>query len=127
MNSIMTNEENTTLTLTLQGDVNENYRLFIDERIGYITDLHLMHRIKNAHCKTEADIDSVLRKIAYKISQFSCNYLLIGGDTSTDYFIFEKFIQYLGKYIHPHIIFVLGNHEFWQFPDLSVDEVVKKI
>lgn len=123
---ITQNEENTALILTSPRDIDKNYRLFVDERVGYITDLHLMHRIKNAHCKTEADIDSVLRKIVYKISQFSYNYLLIGGDTSTDYFIFEKFVQYLRKYCYQRVIFVLGNHEFWQFPDLSIDEVVEK-
>lgn len=126
------NEDDTALVLASQRDANENYRQFVDKTIGYITDLHLMHRIKNAHCKTEADIDFVLRKIAYKISQFNCSqffnysYLLIGGDISTDYSIFEKFVQYLGKYRRQCIIFVLGNHEFWQFPDLSIDEVVEK-
>lgn len=124
--NIVDNEKNTALALSYKRDIDENYRWFIDKDIGYVSDLHLMHRIKNTHCKTETDVDNVLYNIAYEISEFSCNYLLIGGDTSTDYSIFERFIKCLKRCCYQRIIFVLGNHEFWQFPNLSVDEVVEK-
>lgn len=101
-------------------------------RIYYITDIHLMHKIKNAGCQSRQDIVFLIQRIVDSIlfegSDFSLT--LIGGDISSDFSVFELFVETLSQsaneYIERHFAFILGNHEFWSFPGLSVEQIVAK-
>ena len=66
-------------------------------RISYISDLHLMHRIKNAGCKSVEDIIYVMQKIIDNILMESNTITLIGGDVASEFSIFELFIKMLRK------------------------------
>ena len=98
-------------------------------RISYISDLHLMHRIKNAGCKSKEDVIYTIKKIIDDILAESTGLTLIGGDVSSEFSIFELFVKMLRKSAGSgrwDFIFVLGNHELWNFPGLSLDEIVDK-
>ena len=103
-------------------------------RISYISDLHLMHRIKNAGCKSKEDVIYIIQKIIDGILAESTSLTLIGGDVSSEFSIFELFVKMLKKstdllyrsYRRLDFIFVLGNHELWSFPGLSIKEIVDK-
>lgn len=102
--------------------------LWDSNRISYISDLHLMHRINNAGCKSKEDVVFTLKKIIDSILAESTSLTLIGGDVSSDFSIFELFVKMLRKLAGSkrQFVFVLGNHELWGFPGLSVDEIVDK-
>ena len=131
------NEQKTNIALKEtrnEMDLMDNGEKYIDyniNRIYYISDLHLMHKIQNADCKSEEDIVYVIGKIVRSIIKESGRILLIGGDVSSRYTIFELFIRMLRSeldkgYINKKVIFVLGNHEFWDFSNLSIDQIVAK-
>lgn len=114
------------------------------QKIYYISDLHLMHRICHADCKTQNDVMYLINRIVDNLIDDLIDDLrtddnwrkknitiLIGGDVSSDYEIFKWFICSLRKtideqFIEVSIIFVLGNHELWAFPDSSLDEIVQR-
>lgn len=102
------------------------------ERIYYITDLHLVHKIKDAQCISKNDIVYLLSSIAKNIVEEVCGgLLLIGGDTASDFDIFELFVKNLRETIDKGIrkidvIFLLGNHELWQFPGEELKYIVNK-
>lgn len=103
--------------------------LWDPNRIGYISDLHLLHKIKNAGCKSKEDVVFILQKIIDDILSENTNLTLIGGDVSSDFSIFELFVKMLRKSAdleRQKFLFILGNHEFWAFSGLSVDEVIDK-
>lgn len=102
-----------------------------DNKITYISDLHLMHRIKNAGCKSKEDVLYVIGKIVGDIFRESSKLTLIGGDVSSEFSIFEMFVKMLRRmldryYIKRDFVFVLGNHELWSFPELSIEQIVEK-
>ena len=122
------NEEETAVILQesrepASSDMSRSYN-----RISYITDLHLMHRIQNAGCRSREDVVFTLQKIVDAIVQESCGVTLIGGDVSSDFSLFELFVKLLAHsaYGRQIFLFVLGNHEFWEFPDLSVEQITDK-
>ncbi len=92
-----------------------------DIRFYYISDIHLMHKIKNKFplraTKKEISeyvkfIVSSLKKSSEKISY--SDYLLIGGDISFDFDISKMFYQELAEQFECRkIIVILGNHELW--------------
>lgn len=105
--------------LKQRGEMQENER-----KISYISDLHLLHRIQNSNCKTENDVFLLLDRIAEKITSNSDRIILIAGDTSSDFVIFELFLEALKKHNSYHtIVFVLGNHELWPFEGKSLEEI----
>ena len=105
--------------LLQRGEIQKN-----EEKIYYISDLHLLHRIHNTKCQSFNDVALLIDKIAEQIIDQSENTILIGGDTSSDFYIFKLFINALEKYKNEQtIIFVLGNHEFWPHNGKSVDEI----
>ena len=112
--------------IVLGDDSNRNL-----SHIFYVTDLHLMHRILNAKCKSVEDVIYTVQKIADGIVNEASRYLLIGGDISSDFKIFKIFVKSLRHAIdnkwfyHLNVFFVLGNHELWSFPGKSIDEIVK--
>ena len=95
--------------------------------IYYVTDIHLMHRLRNAKCKSKEDVINELIKIVDILVKESGETLLIGGDTSSDFSIFVMFIQILKWRLagRKNIIFILGNHDFWSFPGKSIDEIIE--
>lgn len=112
------------------------------QTIYYISDLHLMHRISNANCKNfkciqekvQEIINSLLNCIrrgdesSYLIGGYSYT-VLIGGDISSDFQLFKLFVNMLKKSIDEDeldvkVIFTLGNHEFWDYEGMSIDEVI---
>lgn len=129
-------EEETALVLDRKRELSLDYEEAIkNEKVFYISDLHLIHRITNAKCKSESDIQYVLQKITGNIVNdikgFESKVLLIGGDTSSVYEIFELFITLLRQYINKNygsvkVIFLLGNHELWGFSDNNFEEIIDK-
>ena len=107
-------------------------------RISYISDLHLMRRIINAGCISKKDAIYIIQKIIDDILRESNKLTLIGGDVSSDFSVFEMFVRRLRKsadslyerseifFEKRNFIFVLGNHELWNFPGLSVKQIAEK-
>lgn len=101
------------------------------ERVYYVSDLHLLHKLQHFAPKSKADVVYVIQTIVNNIVSEIGSILLIGGDIASDYTIFELFIRLLrdeldrkGRY--PRVIIVLGNHELWEFPTLAFDKIVEK-
>lgn len=106
--------------------------------VYYISDLHLLHRIKNAKCLTQSDIelalnnivDQIITEIFYDSLVTTCPpILLIAGDVTADLALFNSFVTKLGEHLSPtwespKIIFTLGNHEFWPFHGQKLDEII---
>lgn len=124
------NEEETAVLLQESREIASSDPLMSSSynRINYITDLHLLHRIQNAGCRSREDVIFTLQKIVDAIVQESCGVTLIGGDVSSDFSLFELFVKLLAHsaYGRQTFLFVLGNHEFWEFPDLSVEQITDK-
>ena len=102
-----------------------------EKRIFYISDLHLIHRIKKAKCRSKEDIIYFLQNIANVISKESGEIVLIGGDVSSNFSIFEWFVELLAKairksYKRTKFVFVLGNHELWNFSGSTLDEIEER-
>ena len=69
------------------------------------------------------------KKIIDDILAESTSLTLIGGDVSSEFSIFELFVKMLRKSAgsgRRNFVFILGNHELWNFSGLSVDEIVDK-
>lgn len=141
--NIQENEAETVDILKLGREVADSDAAFTLHKIYYISDLHLLHRLCNEGCKNLNDARCVVQKIIdgllESIAIFENNILLIGGDTSSDFTIFELFVNLLRtsideKYLDIkmesdfkiQVIFVLGNHELWDFSNESFDDVVAK-
>ena len=131
---VQNNEEQTALYLNEYRDEDID-DLFCDtedvQRVQYISDLHLMHKIKNANCKSMEDITCLIQHIINNIIDESGNLVLIGGDVASEFSLFELFIKILRKELDSYrirkvIVFVLGNHEFWGFSNHSIDQIVAK-
>ncbi len=108
--------------------INENY---YNNRVSYITDIHLPHKLKCNNCKSKEDITSTIRKLVAELSKTSNDINLIGGDISNDIGLYESFLNELYLYNknnlkHFSYFITLGNHELWQFKDLSLQEIINK-
>ena len=82
--------------------------------ISFISDIHLLHRFQAYHCKTRNDEDYVIRSIANTLSKESSKVNIIAGDTSSDFEVFQTFVDELDSSSNDYF-FTLGNHEFWPF------------
>lgn len=133
------NEEETLLALENRRDLieetEENELMLRDfvyekryQKVHYISDIHLMHRIQNSNCRSLNDIEYVIEKIVNTISDEAGQLLLIDGDVSSDYIFFQFFVKKLYQTLRRNtlVVFTLGNHELWSFPGLSVDEIVSE-
>ena len=103
---------------------NAEYR-YILPRIFYVSDIHLEHRVLNAECQSWEDIIYLTQRIVDDIVADSHGLLLIGGDVSSDFSLYQLFVRLLSQK-RKRVVFVLGNHELWSFPGLSLDEIVEK-
>ncbi|MDY3796452.1 MAG: metallophosphoesterase [Agathobacter sp.] len=127
--NILEQEEQTKLVFQ-ENIINDNND-FDSEFVYYITDLHLVHRLRKANCKSEEDILYVLQKIVNQLLNNSGKCILIGGDISSEIAIYELFVKILGESIarsgyRKSVIFVLGNHDLWSFSAFTLDEIYKK-
>jgi calcineurin-like phosphoesterase family protein len=97
------------------------------QRVYYISDLHLLHRLRNAHCESPQDVKNLLTHIAETIASEARGLLLINGDFSSDFSLFRMFVDILSHQINGRalVVFTLGNHEFWDFDGKSIDEIVE--
>ena len=123
------NEKNTQLALNEKRelpiesiDYYKNYK-----KISYVSDIHLMHRLKK--CKSIYDIEFIIRDVINNILNDSSGILLIGGDISSDFNFYKRFITELSKkiknnYKYIKVIFILGNHELWDFENKKMREIV---
>lgn len=132
---IVKNEEETTLVLTSKREIYCTEDIIKNQKIYYLSDLHLLHRTQNAFCKTKDDmlysIQRIIDNLLDEVGHLEKNIILIGGDTSSDFDCFNLFIQLLRqsideKHLGIQVIFLLGNHELWCFPNCSFEEIVKK-
>ena len=125
------NETSTELVLQHKHEL----RLSFDEerelnRIAYISDIHLMHRFID--CKSENDREAIVRKLSKMLCFSRSDFLLIGGDVSSESIYYNMLLECIydynkdyGEDEYDNTIFILGNHELWNFPDKSFDEIVK--
>ena len=98
------------------------------QRVHYISDIHIMHRVQNAECRSKEDVIYVIQKIVNTIVNEAGSLLLIDGDVASDFDIFQLFVKMLSKTLRRNtmVVFTLGNHELWSFPNSSIDEIVAK-
>ncbi len=111
-----------------------------NQRIYYVSDIHLLHILKHYRVNSKSDIEYVINfvvkklvsEIAYYYIEESSTILLIGGDVSSDFSIFEAFVKELRNELdiqkknYAQVIFVLGNHELWDFAEIEFDGIVHK-
>ena len=128
-NEIVLLENQVSEEITSAGELNtqKNKAGFQGQYIYYISDLHLMHRFRNAHCKSKEDVEYILETTALEISKEAHGVLLLNGDIASDYTIFEQFVAILSQTLNSNtsVFFTLGNHEFWDFPGKSIEEVAE--
>lgn len=100
------------------------------QKVNYISDIHLMHRILHAKCRSTEDILYVIQKVVDTIVREADSILLIAGDVASDFAIFELFIKCLSQTLeneyYPLVVFTLGNHELWGLQGLSKSKVVNR-
>lgn len=98
------------------------------QRVHYISDLHLMHRIQNAGCRSKEDIIYVIQRIVNTIANEAGSLLLIDGDVASDIGIFQLFVEMLSKTLrrNTQVVFTIGNHELWSFPGSQIEQIVSK-
>ena len=97
------------------------------EWIYYISDLHLYHFLKNKKAKSKPDIIRLIRELVSTIIHESCkdSIILINGDTSLDFTIFQLFVMELGRYSRT-VVFTIGNHDIWSCPNDTFDQLSEK-
>lgn len=100
-------------------------------KIFYVTDIHLMHRLQHSKCVTRDDCIYVIQRIIDSLLEnlLAESFLLIGGDVASEFGIFRLFVELLRQTIderrlHTEVVFVLGNHELWEFSGYTVDSIV---
>ena len=117
------NEKNTALTLF--ESKNDSYDSLKNYKIYYVSDLHLLHKIKKANCQSYYDIVITVQKIIDKLFEnFSMGTaVLFAGDISSDYSLFELFVKLLDNTLsvkfdrQVKVFFILGNHDLWNVCD----------
>lgn len=127
------NEKDTSRVLETRTTITDVFTPKGFERVFYVTDIHLMHKLEARGVKSYSEAICRIREIAQTIIQDSgmTAILIIAGDISSDYEYFSLFakilreeIQINKKYTYKEVIFTLGNHELWNFPNLKIDEIV---
>lgn len=112
---------------------NDGYQTFLErydsplERIYYISDIHLSHLLHNKNAKSFPDIVKIIREVVSTIIKESHrdSIILINGDTSLDFSIFQYFASELGCYYRT-VVFTIGNHDIWSCPDDTIDQLTEK-
>ena len=120
------NEKSTELILQNKNEImlentEHHYNTF---KIGYISDIHLTHKILNGKCKTEDEIKKLIKDYADNLKHENSwlNYTLVAGDVSSD---IEFYKQFINNFKNKDTIYTLGNHELWSFSGKSVEEIIE--
>lgn len=95
----------------------------------YISDIHLVHRVINKfkYHATEGEVKLYIKELVLKmvnsIGTIPLNsFLLIAGDTSSNFDLSKMFYDELAKLWNPRMIVVVsGNHELWN-PNIDLDQ-----
>lgn len=105
------------------------------KRIYYISDIHLYHKIlkKFPEYATKFEIRKYIEELIDNMLNTVRNirwndYLLIGGDISTNFKFSKIFYSLLRKKWGRNLIVILGNHELWNIENQleSVDEIFER-
>lgn len=132
------NEKNTQINLyekrNLLNESIDDYKSYT--KIWYVSDIHLMHRLEK--CKSKYDIEFTIKDIINNLLKditINCfedwnKILLVGGDISSDFNFYKLFINELskkikGNYTYLKVIFILGNHELWDFENNEIKDIVE--
>ena len=104
-------------------------------QILYISDLHLDNFVKEATCHTKGDVYSLLQSIGRRLEKSyrdnshaftdALDIVLITGDIAHDERLFNMFVNMNFGFLYKAII-ILGNHELWSYPGLTVEEIVER-
>lgn len=150
--SISEKNEKETLKDLEQNNVDEIYKDDYDELLDYdkkqqkfiyyVSDLHLLHKLKEYGAESKEDINYVLYRISINIVNEATdlklihpieinNIVLIAGDVSSNLNVFRMFVEILRKVMdikrkNLKIVFTLGNHELWPFEGSSINDIVKR-
>lgn len=134
---VIENENNTALILQDEhAEISTHDGEMTDSKIYYISDIHLTHTLIRKGAKTSVDyvyvtqcvIDDMLRDFNTYLC-WGCKTILIGGDISSEYNLYELYIKLLRKTINERsldvtVIFTLGNHELWNQQNKDMDRIV---
>lgn len=94
---------------------------------SYISDIHLLHRFMMNSCISSNDTIYITRKIVRDILTPLCKINLIGGDITSDVSVYKNFINYYKQINYSKKTFItLGNHELWDFEDVTFDSIVNE-
>lgn len=94
-------------------------------RIAYISDIHLHHHLKYYDNDEERMIKDVVKKLYHSLErlnegQFNKIYaVFLGGDISETPEMTVQFLKMFRCIVEVPIFFVLGNHEYIEFPDVQ--------
>lgn len=124
----------TRLELPAENGTDDSY--YSDNKVYYITDIHILHKLIQKEAKTQSDIVCVLQRIVddilFNIDSFwKCSTLLIGGDVVSEFELFDLFVDLLRKTMDERlyditVVFVLGNHELWNHEGEGINEIVEQ-
>ncbi|MDE5789001.1 MAG: metallophosphoesterase, partial [Clostridia bacterium] len=132
---IQKNEMETVNALTTERMPLSFEEVLKNQKVFYVSDLHLLHRLENANCKSLNDaiclIQKVIDNLLKNIDRWWSYTVLIGGDTSSNLSLFELFTKTLRtsideKNLEVQVVFTLGNHELWDFSGTQFSEIVEK-
>lgn len=138
---VLLNEQKTVIALNdahleMPVEVVKGDSVFTDNKVYYISDIHLTHKLMRKKAKTKEDIIYVIQRIIDDIlknidTKWMYNTLLIGGDVSSEFTIFELFVDLLRKTIDEQmyqitVVFVLGNHELWNHEGNMISDIVRQ-
>ncbi len=119
----------------IQSDFVKAHYEYYGNQILYLSDLHLDHIVAASKCKSMDDIQAVLQKIGQELDKSYKEYVgsfsdgnvivLIDGDITHSPELFKMFTGMRFRFLRKAMI-ILGNHELWAYPGLSVEEIVTK-
>lgn len=104
-------------------------------QILYLSDLHLDHIVFHSKCKSRDEIINLLQKIGQNLDKSYREYsgifsdgnlvVVINGDITHSPHLFQMFTEMKFQFLQKAII-ILGNHELWAYPGLSIEEIATK-
>ena len=111
-----------------------SYYDYDGNQVLYLSDLHLDQIVAESQCETIEDINTVINQIGQALERSYKEYVsyikkniivLINGDIAHSSLLFEMFTKMEYRFLRNALI-ILGNHELWAYPKLSVEEIVEK-
>ena len=109
-----------------------------DNKVYYISDLHIVHTLIRKKAKSSADAICIIQRfIDNMLETFvpvfwsGCSTILIGGDISSEFAVFELFVQLLRRTLDENsydvnVIFILGNHELWNYFGTKLTDIIQQ-